>query len=64
LRIGTGDAPGIALEQFREVPLRRWVAVSDSKLSFGGMTKTLLDLAKIDRELTRLRTASRNLRDT
>lgn len=55
LHIGAGDAPGIPLEQFREVPLRRWVAVADSKLSIAGMTKTLLDLPRIDRELARLR---------
>jgi glycosyltransferase involved in cell wall biosynthesis len=59
LHIGTREAPGIPLEQFREIPLRQWVDVANSKLSLGAMTKTLLDLPKIDRELTRLRMACR-----
>lgn len=57
LHIGTSEASGIPLEQFREVPLNRWVAVSDSKLSLSGMTRTLLDLPRIERELARLRAA-------
>jgi dolichyl-phosphate beta-glucosyltransferase len=63
LHIGVRKVPGIPLEQFREVPLYRWVAVSDSKLSFGGMTKTLLDLTRIDRELAQLRVAKRTQQD-
>ncbi len=59
LHIGTSEAAGIPLEQFREIPLRRWVDVADSKLSLAGMTKTILELRKIDRELTRLRIACR-----
>jgi dolichyl-phosphate beta-glucosyltransferase len=53
--IGTPEVLGTPMEQFREIPLRKWVAVADSKLSLSAMTRTLLDLPRIDRELTRLR---------
>jgi hypothetical protein len=62
LYIGTAEIPGIPMEKFREVTLRRWIAVADSKLSLPGMTKALLDLPVIDRELTRLRAAARTPR--
>lgn len=62
LYIGTGEIPGIPMDKFREVTLRRWVAVADSKLSLPGMTKALLDLPVIDRELTRLRAVARSRR--
>jgi dolichyl-phosphate beta-glucosyltransferase len=59
LYIGTGEIAGIPMDKFREITLRRWVDVADSKLSLPGMTKALLDLPVIDRELTRLRAAAR-----
>jgi dolichyl-phosphate beta-glucosyltransferase len=59
LHIGTGGAPPIAMEKFREETLRRWVAVADSKLSLKAMGNALVDLAWIDRELRSLREAAR-----
>ncbi len=59
LRIGTPDVPGLPLADFREVPLERWIDIPDSKLRLGGMAKTLADLARIDRDLGRLRRAVR-----
>jgi glycosyltransferase involved in cell wall biosynthesis len=55
LRIGTRDALGVPIEKFREVPLEKWHDVPDSKLRFGGMATTLLDLARIGRALARQR---------
>ncbi len=55
LRIGTRDVPGLGDDAFLEVPLETWVDVADSKLRFGGMARTLVDLAKIDLELARRR---------
>jgi glycosyltransferase involved in cell wall biosynthesis len=55
LRIGTREAPGVPVENFREVPLEKWHDVPDSKLRFGGMAKTLVDLARIARDLARRR---------
>jgi dolichyl-phosphate beta-glucosyltransferase len=57
IHIGDVEAAGLPEERFREVPLERWVAVSDSKLSIRGMTRTLFELPAIDRELKRLRKA-------
>jgi dolichyl-phosphate beta-glucosyltransferase len=57
LHIGTREAPGIPREQFREIPLRKWIDVAKSKLSLADMARTLVDLARIDRELARLRAA-------
>jgi glycosyltransferase involved in cell wall biosynthesis len=59
LRIGSRETPGVPLEGFREVPLEKWQDVPDSKLRFGGMAKTLLDLARIGRALGRLRKNAR-----
>jgi dolichyl-phosphate beta-glucosyltransferase len=59
LHIGLNGAEGIPLSQFREVPLRKWIAVGESKLSVPGMTRTLMDLPRIDRELKRLRAERR-----
>ena len=59
LRIGTPDVPGLALAEFREVPLEQWIDIPDSKLNMGGMAKTLGDLARIDRELAKMRRGAR-----
>jgi glycosyltransferase involved in cell wall biosynthesis len=61
LRIGTRDVPGLPIADFREVPLERWIDIPDSKLRMGGMAKTLADLARIDRELARMRRAARDV---
>jgi dolichyl-phosphate beta-glucosyltransferase len=59
LRIGTQDVPGLSVADFREVPLERWIDIPESKLRMGGMVKTLADLARIDRDLARMRAAAR-----
>jgi dolichyl-phosphate beta-glucosyltransferase len=59
LRIGTRDVPGLPVADFREVPLERWIDIPDSKLRMGGMARTLADLARIDRDLARMRQARR-----
>jgi dolichyl-phosphate beta-glucosyltransferase len=57
IHIGAPGVPGVPEAQFREVPLERWVAVEDSKLSVSEMTRTLFELPLIDSELRRLRKA-------
>jgi dolichyl-phosphate beta-glucosyltransferase len=59
IHIGARDVPGVPEEQFREIPLERWIAISDSKLSIAEMTRTLVELPAIDLELKRLRNARR-----
>jgi len=59
LRIGTPDVPGLAATDFLEVPLEQWIDIPDSKLRFGGMAKTLADLARIELELAEMRRAVR-----
>ena len=59
LHIGSRAGEAIPMEQFREIPLRQWVAVADSKLTVRSMSRVLLDLPRIDRELARLRAARR-----
>jgi len=58
LRIGTRDVPGLSVADFREVPLERWIDIPESKLRMGGMAKTLTDLARIDRDLAKMRLAA------
>jgi dolichyl-phosphate beta-glucosyltransferase len=60
LRIGSRDVPGLSIADFREIPLERWVDIPDSKLRMAGMVKTLADLARIDRELARMRRAAQS----
>jgi len=57
LHFGMHGAPGIPMDQFREIPLRKWIAVADSKLTFRAMGRVLVDLPRIERELARLRAA-------
>jgi dolichyl-phosphate beta-glucosyltransferase len=57
IHIGERDVAGVPKEQFREVPLERWVDVADSKIGVSGMARTLFELPAIDRELKRLRKA-------
>jgi dolichyl-phosphate beta-glucosyltransferase len=58
IHIGTHGALGIPSEKFREVPLNEWIAVDGSKLSLTEMTRTLLELMVVDRELKRLRASA------
>jgi glycosyltransferase involved in cell wall biosynthesis len=57
LVIGTPDAPGTPVEAFLEVPLHTWVDVAGSKLHVTGMARTLVDLARVGRDLARRRRA-------
>ena len=59
LRIGTPEVPGLPLADFREVPLERWIDIPDSKVRMSAMAKTLADLARIDRELAKMRREAR-----
>lgn len=55
LLVGNAETPGIPLSQFLEVPLREWVDIGGSKLRFGGMARSLVDLAIIEADLRRRR---------
>jgi len=46
----------VAGATIHEVPLRRWVDVEGSKVGLRGMARTLIDLVRIRRALSRLRT--------
>src|SRR5262249_19393070 len=43
LVIGTPAARGLAVDRFREVPLRAWADVAGSKLDVGAMARTLIE---------------------
>lgn len=55
LLVGLDGEPGLAPGELVEVPLDEWVDVDGSKLHMGSMAKTLVDLAKIELEMERLR---------
>ncbi len=55
LLVGTRAVAPLPESEFLEVPLREWVDVGESKLKFGGMARTLLDLVRIEAELLKLR---------
>jgi glycosyltransferase involved in cell wall biosynthesis len=55
LIVGTHGAPPVAIERIREVPVEEWTDVPGSKLNASGMARTLVDLARIEVELERLR---------
>lgn len=55
LLVGTHGAPPVPIARIREVPVEEWTDVPGSKLNVGGMAKTLVDLARIEVELDRLR---------
>lgn len=59
LIVGTRDERGLVPGELIEVPLNEWVDVDGSKVSVAAMGKTLLDLAKIELEMERLRAARR-----
>lgn len=59
LLVGMGDERGLRPGELIEVPLDEWVDVGGSKLHLGSMAKTLLDLAKIEVEIERLRAERR-----
>lgn len=45
----------VTIDRVVEEPLREWIDVRGSKVSLGGMARTLVDLARIHRELERAR---------
>jgi len=55
LLVGLDGEEGLAPGELVEVPLDEWVDVDGSKLHMGSMAKTLLDLAKIELEMEKLR---------
>lgn len=59
LLVGVGDERGLRAGELIEVPLDEWVDVGGSKLHVGSMAKTLLDLAKIEVEIEKLRVERR-----
>jgi glycosyltransferase involved in cell wall biosynthesis len=60
LLVGANGAAGVPIDRMREVPVEEWKDVPGSKLHVGSMAKTLIDLARIELELDRLRAAKRN----
>lgn len=52
---GCGPHPGLAVDQFLEVPLRRWCDAGGSKLRVGGMLKAILDLLRLGLRAPRAR---------
>jgi hypothetical protein len=50
-----GDERGLTAGELLEVPLEEWIDIGGSKVSVGAMGKTLLDLAEIYGEVSRLR---------
>jgi dolichyl-phosphate beta-glucosyltransferase len=55
LLVGVGDHRGLVAGEVIEVPLDEWIDVDGSKLHFGSMARTLVDLAKIEVEIEKLR---------
>jgi hypothetical protein len=55
LLVGVGDERGLTAGELLEVPLEEWIDIGGSKVSVGAMGKTLLDLAEIYGEVSRLR---------
>ena len=60
LLVGVGGERGLTPGELIEVPLDEWIDVGGSKLHFGSMAKTLVDLVKIEVEMERLRAESKN----
>jgi dolichyl-phosphate beta-glucosyltransferase len=59
LLVGVDGERGLRPGELIEVPLDEWIDVGGSKLNFGSMAKTLVDLAKIEVELEKLRLESK-----
>ena len=59
LLIGTPEVPALPLHAVVEVPLAVWHDVGGSKLGFGGMARTLRDLARVAADMTARRRATK-----
>ncbi len=59
LLVGMGEERGLRPGELIEVPLDEWIDVGGSKLHVGSMAKTLVDLAKIEVEIEKLRAKQR-----
>jgi glycosyltransferase involved in cell wall biosynthesis len=59
LLIGTPAVPALPLKAIVEVPLPVWRDVKGSKLGFGGMAKTLRDLAVVATDMSARRRATK-----
>jgi glycosyltransferase involved in cell wall biosynthesis len=55
LLVGVGDERGMAAGELLEVPLEAWIDIGGSKVGVGAMGKTLVDLAEIYAEVSRMR---------
>jgi dolichyl-phosphate beta-glucosyltransferase len=62
LLAGTPDVPPLSEQDFREVPLERWVHADGSKIGLWGMVRSAAELALIAADLRRRRRAQRNQR--
>ena len=62
LLIGTPAVPPLPLNAIVEVPLPVWHDVEGSKLGFGGMARTLRDLALVANDMSARRRAMRQSR--
>jgi glycosyltransferase involved in cell wall biosynthesis len=59
LLVGTSEYPALDVEDFVEVPLRRWRDVGGSKLGAPAMLGAALDLLRIRRDLAKRRLATK-----
>lgn len=55
LLVGTPLVPGVPLDRFVEIPLKRWVDVADSKVKFKHMLRMGTDLIRIYLQIRRRR---------
>lgn len=63
LLVGMGSERGLRPGELIEVPLDEWIDVGGSKLNVGSMAKTLVDLAKIEVEIEKLRVLRKRRQD-
>lgn len=63
LLVGVEGERGLRPGELIEVPLDEWIDVGGSKLHFGSMAKTLVDLVRIEVEIEKLRAKSRKTGD-
>jgi glycosyltransferase involved in cell wall biosynthesis len=61
LLAGSADVPALHIDDFVEVPLRRWRDVGKSKLSKWGMARAAVDLLRIRQDLRRRRASGHKL---
>jgi hypothetical protein len=55
LLAGSAEAAPVPLERFLEVPLLEWIDAAESKVHAGAMLRALIDLGRIEADLSRRR---------